>query len=600
MINKQATKAHFDFHSSGSAESDTDQNHSVLKQRHQKQSASTKKVPLNVTSVKKTAQNRKSLLPNSTGKLPDNRSVDPQTPVYNGKRFFKTRTPGSADRSFGRMVIQKGFDIKFIAKRGTSKSLTPKLDKKTGNTFKSASKTKSVEKVKASEAHPFMKYSPLKTDGTEAGEEVDNPAQDKENITVLSKQAADKADSGVDTANSADMISSHEIDTGINNSISTDSEQDVGNIFEDDDDGSISLISTNFYNEDCMAGSEDLFSTPGSIMKNNSEDNRSDVDQMSDTGLNTESPSMSEITPVYSKTNSPAKKLSGNSKSSPRLFPIFMKAASASQNSSQSNNLRASTSPGSSRSSPGSGVNTPLLRYVRSKDTMEQMTIDAGQVRRYGATQCEVCGMVYTQSEPADETMHLKFHQSLLNVLKFPGWKKERTVQEYLETGSRVIVVKAEDPKYAKKKVEDILKVMGQELGYAEASMGFKEDHMAFLYISDNRKVEGCCVCQPIQEGYRVIVESQASSGSHQSAQRPWYCSETPERAMLGVSRIWVHSQARRKGIATKLLDCVRQWSMYGTQIPKSMLAFSDPTNDGKVLATKYTGTSKFLVYKYQ
>ncbi|KAH3695665.1 hypothetical protein DPMN_083123 [Dreissena polymorpha] len=45
---------------------------------------------------------------------------------------------------------------------------------------------------------------------------------------------------------------------------------------------------------------------------------------------------------------------------------------------------------------------------------------DAGQVRRYGATQCEVCGMVYTQSEPADETMHLKFHQSLLNVLKFP------------------------------------------------------------------------------------------------------------------------------------------------------------------------------------
>lgn len=26
--------------------------------------------------------------------------------------------------------------------------------------------------------------------------------------------------------------------------------------------------------------------------------------------------------------------------------------------------------------------------------------------------------------------------------------------------------------------VEDILKVMGQELGYAEASMGFKRDHM--------------------------------------------------------------------------------------------------------------------------
>lgn len=351
-INKLATQANFDFHSSGSADSDTDPNHSVLKQRNQKQPVSNKKIPLNVISVKKTAQNRNSVLPNSTGKLPDGHSVGPQTPVSNGKRFFKTRTPGSADRSFGRMVIKKGFDIKFVARRGASKSITPKSDKKPGKTVKSVSKTKTVEKVKASEAHPFMKFSPVKTDGTEVGEEVDSPEEDKENITVPSKYAADKADSGVDTANSADLISSqmnesHVRDKGINNCNSTDSDQDGGNIFEDDDDGSISLISTNFYNEDYRAGSEDLFSTPGrpSIMKQGSEDNNSGVlsntDQMSGADLNTESPSMSDNTPVSSQTNSPSPKLSRNSKSqSPRLFPIFMKGANASQNSSQSNNLR--------------------------------------------------------------------------------------------------------------------------------------------------------------------------------------------------------------------------------------------------------------------
>ena len=44
---------------------------------------------------------------------------------------------------------------------------------------------------------------------------------------------------------------------------------------------------------------------------------------------------------------------------------------------------------------------------------------DAGQ-KKFGATQCETCGMVYSQAEPTDETTHAKFHQSILNALKFP------------------------------------------------------------------------------------------------------------------------------------------------------------------------------------
>ena len=40
-------------------------------------------------------------------------------------------------------------------------------------------------------------------------------------------------------------------------------------------------------------------------------------------------------------------------------------------------------------------------------------------------------------------------------------------------------------------------------------------------------------------------------------------------------------------------------WAEYGTEIPKDMVAFSDPTPDGKLLASKYMGTANFLVYKY-
>lgn len=39
---------------------------------------------------------------------------------------------------------------------------------------------------------------------------------------------------------------------------------------------------------------------------------------------------------------------------------------------------------------------------------------------------------------------------------------------------------------------------------------------------------------------------------------RAWCCSTMPEKAICGVSRVWVFSLMRRKGIATRLLDTVR------------------------------------------
>jgi len=64
-------------------------------------------------------------------------------------------------------------------------------------------------------------------------------------------------------------------------------------------------------------------------------------------------------------------------------------------------------------------------------------------------------------------------------------------------------------------------------------------------------------------QGYRVLPDAETSSQSHSGSQRPWYCSDTAEKAMVGINRIWVYSKARRKHIASKLLDCVR----YGLEL---------------------------------
>ena len=46
--------------------------------------------------------------------------------------------------------------------------------------------------------------------------------------------------------------------------------------------------------------------------------------------------------------------------------------------------------------------------------------------------------------------------------------------------------------------------------------------------------------------------------------------STTPQSAQCGISRIWVHSQYRRKKVATRLLDCVR-WELGDCSLSKSV-----------------------------
>lgn len=594
----------FDFHSSDSADNESEgQNRRVLREKTEQNSS--KKVPLKIVRSVKTPKHYsdKKELTKSTGKIPNKNQLVKEhemTPSTTGKKFFKSRSPASADKCFGNLVIKKGFDLKFYPKRlNLSKNL--KLVKADSKSACKKTKTKNVDKVKASKAKVFDCNSVFfvedscKLDGSELNdgeiETVNNTSDmDVSDIKGHSKEVGEdiieKSDSGVDTSNSNDLFSSPLEGTDVDNrpdqseeknsrqavSMETELENKSENASE-----TVSLIG---------AGSEDLFPNSG----------RSTPQKVC-SGENTPI----ERTPVQSAQGSPSGSSTASTdetvKSKPlKLFPVFMKK---SPTSSQLGKSRGKTSPSGSKSPGGSVKNSPLLKYVKSKDNLEQMIIDAGQ-KRYGATQCEVCGMVYTMSEPADETMHYKFHQSFLNALKFPGWKKEHVVQEYMDTGSRVIMITADSPKYATRKVDEISKIMGEELGFPEANFTSSPSFKTFLYISEDKRIEGCCVTEPVSEGYRVLPETQSSQPSQtHPGHRPWCCSDEPETALIGVSRIWVYSQARRKGVATRLLDCVRQWSVYGTVIPKGKMAFSDPTPDGKQLATRYIGTPSFLVYKY-
>lgn len=229
-----------------------------------------------------------------------------------------------------------------------------------------------------------------------------------------------------------------------------------------------------------------------------------------------------------------------------------------------------------------------------------QTIIDAGQ-KHFGAVACSVCGMLYSAANPEDESQHLLFHNQFISAVKYVGWKKERILAEFPD--GKIILVLPDDPKYALKKVEEIREMVDNDLGFQQVETKCPSQTKTFLFISNDKKVGGCLIAEHIQEGYRVIEEPipEGSEGEKVmfERQRAWCCSTTPEPAICGISRIWVVSMMRRQGIASRLIECLRNNFIYGSYLSKDEIAFSDPTPDGKLFATHYFGTSQFLVYNF-
>lgn len=295
--------------------------------------------------------------------------------------------------------------------------------------------------------------------------------------------------------------------------------------------------------------------------------------------------------------------ISSPPKEAAAVYPIFG-SASKRANRLKAAALRApvscSTPSGSATSLPTPAAKERSVRRKKEKQDDDQLIIDAGQ-KQFGATTCSSCGMVYSADNPEDHFQHTQFHQGFLNSIKFVGWKKERVVAEFWD--GKILQVLPDDPKYAVKKAEDVRRVADNELGFQQVILSRPTQAKTYLFVNTERLVVGCLVAEPIRQAYRVLEQPDQRKDMTQDdfmeRHRAWCCSTVPETALCGISRIWVFSLARRQGIATRMLDTVRSTFMYGSHLTKEEIAFSDPTPDGKLFATKYSNTPTFLVYNF-
>ncbi|XP_072265017.1 N-acetyltransferase ESCO2 [Pyxicephalus adspersus] len=254
-------------------------------------------------------------------------------------------------------------------------------------------------------------------------------------------------------------------------------------------------------------------------------------------------------------------------------------------------------------------LGTPALlnkipKHNKKKDANkadeDQLIIDAGQ-KHFGPVVCSTCGMIYTAASLQDETQHAQYHQRLLESIRYVGWKKERVVAEFWD--GKILMICPDDPKYALKKAEEVRELVDSELGFQQTHLNFPSKTKTFLFVSNERKIVGCLIAEPIKQAFRVIPEPipEAESKNQDALERhrAWRCSSDPEPAICGISRIWVFALMRRKAIASRLVDAMRNSFIYGSHLTTTEIAFSDPTPDGKLFASTYCKVPDFLVYNF-
>ncbi len=218
-----------------------------------------------------------------------------------------------------------------------------------------------------------------------------------------------------------------------------------------------------------------------------------------------------------------------------------------------------SSAPSVPHTPPKAKSSTPSLQ----KSTKKQYAIDAGQSGLISAFTCPTCNYTYTPSDLVDSASHDRHHDEKESGVKLPKRAAD-------PVGGRVW--RARGP------VSRIKEIVDEEMGFVDPSThgGLK----VYLTVVGGRTV-GYLSVEALSTAYRAV------DGGRSKVEESGF--------QLGVKQIWIHKDHRSKGYARELLDEARGDFIYGEVVPKSKVAFSSPTDDGMLLATRYLGT----VYVY-
>ncbi|KAB8254264.1 ESCO1/2 acetyl-transferase-domain-containing protein [Aspergillus pseudonomiae] len=259
-------------------------------------------------------------------------------------------------------------------------------------------------------------------------------------------------------------------------------------------------------------------------------------------------------------------------------------------------------------------VDPPKKKATSQQPALKQMQLDLGhEVRRT----CATCGMEYVPSNSEDAALHKKFHDMNTTGVDLGKAFMRANASRWVYEATRfdegyVVIVDRKASPTAKNQAKKVLEVINKELSSPEIQddvlwsqtepprhlrkngVSEKVDrYKVFLHMKDSRCV-GACLTERIWES-RPVEKPASQTNRPDSAVT--VRNET-HPAIVGISRIWTSGSSRRKGIAMDLLDCVVSNFIYGMEIPKEQMAFSQPTESGRALAQSFFGDEEWHVYE--
>ncbi|CAF0905954.1 unnamed protein product [Didymodactylos carnosus] len=216
---------------------------------------------------------------------------------------------------------------------------------------------------------------------------------------------------------------------------------------------------------------------------------------------------------------------------------------------------------------------------------LKQTIIDAGQ-KSIDCIVCRKCGMSYFPHSVEDRALHDKFHDLQTSALKFKTiLKREQICQQFLD--GNIYVIGCTSSVHERNKAENIRKFIDTELGITTPFNCVWPETKAYFYVEDRTDlVIGYCLAQIIHRAH--IVDADCDHLNTQNEIQKMFC---------GIARIWVHKDHRRSRVATKLLNCARINFFFGITMKRTDIAFSSPTDDGKILAKNYTKSNRLFIY---
>ncbi|OZJ04792.1 hypothetical protein BZG36_01873 [Bifiguratus adelaidae] len=256
----------------------------------------------------------------------------------------------------------------------------------------------------------------------------------------------------------------------------------------------------------------------------------------------------------------------------------------------------------------------------------EQLYLDLGQKNLFSYT-CPECRMSYARGRIEDDALHERYHKASIGGIDYSGYKDEDIVDRLEDADERYIVqITGRSSAFMRKKAggrlfkgtsnvlqaKEVLSVVNLELGSIDFTDQDLVDCKTLLCVSAKRKkVIGCVLLERIDIAYRLVSAQEQDENEPLSLQSKAltstkiinvdggavFCSDRPQRAICGISRIWVSRKYRGQGIGRRLLKAASAYFIFGYRIPPDEMAFSQPTADGRKLAESFTRRKDFLVY---